>query len=68
MRPLSCCYFTLILILAFLPLYVFTVMVAWPFFFAVTFPVGETVATDFLLEVKVSLLLAVFFGSFTLIW
>ena len=60
-------YLTLIFSFAFLPLKVLTVMVALPFFNANTFPVAVTFATDGLLEVYVILLLAVFFGSFTLI-
>lgn len=43
-------YFTIIFIFAFFLLNVFTVMIAVPFFFAVTFPAEETFATDFLLE------------------
>lgn len=43
-------YFTIILTVAFLLLNVFTVMVALPFFLAVTFPVLETDATLGLLE------------------
>lgn len=58
-------FFTLTVILAFFLLYVFTVILAIPVFFAVTFPLTETDATDFLLEVNVNFRLAVPAGSFT---
>lgn len=48
-------YLTVIVILAFLPLKVFTVITALPFFFAFTTPVLETVAIFFLLVEYVSL-------------